>query len=204
MDESELIRSAQRGDLDSFNRLVLQYQDRMFNLAYRIMGDVAAADDATQTAFISAYRGLRGYRGGSFTSWLLRITTNACYDELRRVRRRPADSLDELTSDGEVGLRAAQPDWYADRADPHEESERSELRAAIEDCMQRLPAEFRVVTVLVDVEGYDYREAAQVISKPVGTVKSRLARARDRMRECLKRYRELFPSSLRLEDEYPS
>ena len=80
MDEAALIQSARKGDLDSFNSLVLVYQHQVYNLAFRIMATEAAAADATQEAFISAYKNLKSFRGGSFKSWLLRIVTNACYD----------------------------------------------------------------------------------------------------------------------------
>ena len=108
VDELALIKGAQSGDLDSFNRLVLNYQGLAYNVALRIMGDEAAAADATQDAFISAHRGLKRYRGGSFRAWLLRIVTNACYDELRRLKRRPAVSLDEMTEQ-EAALPVASP-----------------------------------------------------------------------------------------------
>ncbi|MCH8339878.1 MAG: sigma-70 family RNA polymerase sigma factor, partial [Chloroflexi bacterium] len=108
MDELALIQGAKSGDLDAFNRLVLNYQGLAFNVALRIMGDEPSAADATQEAFISAYRGLRRYRGGSFRAWLLRIVTNACYDELRRLKRRPAASLDEMTEQ-EAALPVASP-----------------------------------------------------------------------------------------------
>jgi len=111
MDEPALIRQAQDGDLNAFNRLVLEYQTQVYNLAYRIMGDEDSAADAAQEAFISAYKHLGYYRGGSFKAWLLRIVTNACYDELRRRKRRPAASLEALAvvetgpdADGEAQL----------------------------------------------------------------------------------------------------
>jgi RNA polymerase sigma-70 factor (ECF subfamily) len=94
MDEVELIQYAQKGDLDAFNRLVLAYQDMVYNQAYRVIGESDAAEDATQEAFISAYRKIHTYRGGSFKAWLLRIVTNACYDELRRRKRRPTTPLE--------------------------------------------------------------------------------------------------------------
>src|ERR1700694_151468 len=97
MDAPALILEAQQGDLNAFNRLVLEYQSTVYNLAYRIMGEGDSASDAAQEAFISAYKNLRHYRGGSFKAWLLRIVTNACYDELRRRKRRPAASLEALT-----------------------------------------------------------------------------------------------------------
>jgi RNA polymerase sigma factor (sigma-70 family) len=90
MDESALIQDARAGDLDAFNRLVLAYQELAYNLAFRMLSEQEAAADVTQDAFISAYKSLGSYRGGSFRAWLLRIVTNGCYDELRRRHRRPA------------------------------------------------------------------------------------------------------------------
>ena len=198
MDEPALIDAAQRGELDAFNRLVLHYQELAFNVALRVMGEEAAAADATQEAFISAYRSLRGYRGGSFRSWLLRIVTNACYDELRRRKRRPAVSLEALIEDSEVegSIGSTNP---ADN--PETAAQRHELIDAIQDCLKGLAPEFRIVAVLVDVQGLDYDEAAQSIGKPLGTVKSRLARARAKLRDCLKAYGELLPTEFRLQNE---
>jgi len=201
MDEAALIRTAKRGDLDAFNRLVIEYQGLAFNLAYRIMGDSAQAEDAAQEAFISAYRALRRFKGGSFRAWLMRIVTNACYDELRRRKRRPAASLDELTEDRDDLLEDTQDSFHGGAPHPEQELARSELLQAIERCLDSLADEFRTVAVLVDVQGYDYREAAQVIKVPVGTIKSRLARARGRLRDCLKLQGELLPVEYRLEDE---
>jgi len=201
MDEESLIHAAKRGDLDAFNRLVIEYQSRAYNLAYRFMSDPASAADATQDAFISAFRGIGKFRGGSFRSWLLRIVVNACYDELRRRKRRPASSLDELSDDGDRLTVETGTSFSHESKKPEQEVERSELRAAIEQCLDELPPDFKAVAVLVDVQGFDYKEAARVISKPIGTVKSRLARARGRLRECLNRRGELLPSRFRLDDE---
>ncbi len=199
MDEPGLIADAQRGDLDAFNRLVLFYQDMVYTQAYRMMGEQAAAEDATQDAFIAAYRKLSTYRGGSFKAWLLRIVTNNCYDELRRRKRRPTTPL-EPTDDDDEEIESAR--WLADPSEtPEAGVERSEVRRAIQNCLNGLPEEFRVVVALVDLQGMDYTEAAGVIGKPLGTVKSRLARARTRLRECLRGYGELLPDALRLGDE---
>jgi RNA polymerase sigma-70 factor (ECF subfamily) len=201
MDEVVLIKEAQRGDLDSFNRLVLTYQSLVFNVAYRIMGEPDSSADATQEAFISAFKNLRSFRGGSFRSWLLRIVTNACYDELRRRKRRPSTSLEELTDFSE-GSDSQEPETLGTReASPESAAEKSELTAAIQECINRLSDEYKVVVVLVDVHGYDYREVSDIIERPIGTVKSRLARARVKLRDCLQRYRELLPISFRHEDE---
>lgn len=197
MDETGLIKDAQRGDLEAFNRLVLAYQDRVYNQAFRVLGDSQSADDAAQEAFISAYKNLRSFRGGSFRAWLLRIVTNACYDELRRRKRRPTIALEPVDDAGE---EIESPHWIADPGElPEQNVERSELGQAIQACLDQLPEDFRVVVVLVDVQGLDYLEAADAIGKPLGTVKSRLARARNKMRECLQGFWELLPDLMRLE-----
>ena len=199
MDETGLIQDARKGDLDAFNRLVLAYQDMVYNQAYRVMGESAAAEDATQEAFISAYRKLKTYRGGSFKAWLLRIVTNACYDELRRRQRRPTTPLIP-TDDYEEEIDS--PRWMADPGEsPEDSATRAELAEAIQHCLNELSIDFRTVVVLIDVQGMDYAEAAEVAGTPLGTIKSRLARARRGMRECLQGFWELLPAAFRLEEE---
>jgi len=199
MDEVLLIQDAQNGNLDAFNRLVLAYQDQVYNQAYRIIGEAEAAADAAQDAFISAYNHLKSYRGGSFRAWLLRIVTNSCYDELRRRQRRPTSPLEPLDDAGE---EIESPGWMVDPSDgPEDHMERAEIRYAIQHCLEGLTLEFRTVVILVDVQGMDYVEAAQVIGKPLGTVKSRLARARTRLQDCLKGFGELLTAAVRLSDE---
>jgi RNA polymerase sigma-70 factor (ECF subfamily) len=199
MDESSLIISAQRGDLDSFNTLVLHYQDIVFNTALRILGDDELAADASQEAFISAFRGISTFRGGSFKAWLLRTVTNACYDELRRQKRRPTTALEPDTGDGE---EMDSPRWLADpNMTPEQKTEADELEHAIQHCLNALPAEFRTVVVMADIEGLDYTEVATAVRVPLGTIKSRLARARLRMRECLQGFWELLPAAFRLHDD---
>ncbi len=199
MDEAALVSAAQQGDLDAFNRLVLAYQDMAYNLAYRMLSDENAAADATQNAFLSAYKNLRAFRGGSFKAWLLRTVTNACYDELRRRQRRPTTPLEPL-GDGDEEIET--PTWLADDGpSPEEAAERGELERAIQQCLTNLPEEFRAVVIMVDVQGLDYSEVSDAIGKPLGTIKSRLARGRLRLRHCLQQYGELLPSVFRLEDE---
>ena len=198
-EELKLIGYAQKCDLDAFNRLVLNYQELVYNQAVRIIGDVEAAQDATQEAFISAYRNIKNFRGGSYRAWLLRIVTNACYDELRRRRRHPSTPLEPQDDDGG---EIESPEWIIDPGDqPESRTERKELECAIQHCLDELPFEFREVVVLVDVQGLDYAEAAQASGRPLGTIKSRLARARDRLRDCLKGFGELLPWEFRLENE---
>jgi RNA polymerase sigma-70 factor (ECF subfamily) len=207
MDEPTLIRDAQRGDLEAFNRLVLAYQDALYNTALRILSDADLAADATQEAFLSAFRGLNSYRGGSFRAWLLRTVTNACYDELRRRKRRPTIPLEPVNEDDDNGSAVGyhnveSPRWLADpNLSPEDQLEQAELEHAIQHCLDGLPAEFRTVVVLADIQGLDYAEVAAALRKPIGTIKSRLARARLRLRECLQAFRELLPAAFRLEEE---
>ncbi len=141
----------------------------------------------------------KGSDGGSFRSWILRIVTNACYDELRRQKRRPTTPLEPLTDAGE---EIESPDWLADPSEsPEEAALRAELGRAIEDCIRTLAPDFRAVVVLVDVQGMDYAEAASILGKPLGTIKSRLARSRLRIQECLQGVKELLPAAFRLEHE---
>ena len=199
MDEPALIQTAQNGDLDSFNTLILHYQDRVFNTALRILGDEDLAADAAQEAFISAFRSINSFRGGSFKAWLMRTVTNACYDELRRQKRRPTTPLEPDTADGE---EMDSPRWLADtNMTPSEKFEADELEHAIQHCLDALPMEFRTVVVMADLQGLDYIEVAESVRVPLGTIKSRLARARLRLRECLRSFEELLPSSYRLEEE---
>jgi RNA polymerase sigma factor (sigma-70 family) len=199
MDEQLLIQTAQRGDLDSFNTLVLAYQENLFNTALRIMGDEDLAADATQDAFLSAFRNLRSYRGGSFRAWLLRTVTNACYDELRRQKRRPTTPLEPMNSEDE---EIESPHWLADpEHSPEQKAEEAELEHAIQHCLDGLPVDYRSVVVLADIQGLDYSEVAASLKTPLGTIKSRLARARLRLRECLHDFWELLPAAFRLESE---
>ncbi|MFN2104664.1 MAG: RNA polymerase sigma factor [Candidatus Promineifilaceae bacterium] len=193
MDEEALIKKAQKGDVTAFNRLVLHYQEAVYNVAYRIMGEPQSAEDATQEAFISAYNALNSFRGGSFKSWLMRIATNACYDELRRRKRRPQTSLDNLMDENEsfAYLRSAVDG-------PEVAQQRLEVMHAIEDCLRTLPDDQRITAVLCDVEGYDYQEIAGITGVSLGTVKSRMSRARARLRDCLQGVKELLPTSYRL------
>jgi RNA polymerase sigma factor (sigma-70 family) len=192
-DEEALVEAAVRGDLDAFNQLVLRFQNTVFSLAYRMMGDAASADDTAQEAFINAYRKLETYRGGSFRAWLLRIATNTCYDELRRRKRRPATAFEDLpggeTDDG--------PPLPASTPTPEESAQNSELSRVLQDCINGLQEDQRVTLVMCDVQGYSYQEIADESGVQLGTVKSRLSRARAAMRDCLQPVQELLPVEFR-------
>ena len=202
MDEPALILEAQQGDLNAFNRLVLEHQTTVYNLAYRIMGEGDSASDAAQEAFISAYKNLRHYRGGSFKAWLMRIVTNACYDELRRRKRRPAASLEALTVVEKGPDAEAEASLVAQDETPEDFAQRRELAREIQTCLDDLPEDMKSVVVMSDVMGMDYNEIAASTGAALGTVKSRLSRARARMRDCLRQnVWELLPATFRLEEE---
>lgn len=200
MDETSLIQSAMKGELDAFNRLILAYQDMAFNVACRMLNDEDQAADAVQNAFISAWRNLSTYRGGSFKAWVMRMVTNGCYDELRRQKRRPTTPLEPLNNADREEMDS--PQWMAsDEPQPETTMEQAELEHALAHCLENLPQDFRAVVVLIDVQGMDYEEVAVSTRAPLGTVKSRLARARLKMRDCLQGFQELLPSRYRLNGE---
>jgi len=195
MDEKAFILAAQKGDVSAFNQLVRAYQTMVYRTAYRVMGESASAEDATQDAFVSAYKHIRAYRGGSFKAWLLRIVTNACYDQLRVRQRRPTASLDAMLVDSD------NPAPGADRAapeSPQDFAERQELGDAIQRGLVTLPPDQRVTLVLVDIEGFSYDEVAEATGANLGTVKSRLSRARLALRDFLQTQEELLPARYRL------
>ncbi len=193
-DEEALVKAAQRGQMAAFNELILHYQSQVFNLAYHILHDPAAADDATQEAFISAYRSIKKFRGGSFRSWLLRIVTNACYDEQRRRKRRPNVSWDDFGDMDEE----ANPHLVNGGPKPEESVQQQELRALLDRSIAKLPNHHRTTIILIDRMGLSYEEAAKVMDVALGTVKSRLARARKEMQSLLQAERELLPARFRL------
>jgi len=195
MDEQTLVTAAQRGSVQAFNELVLTYQTLVYNVAYRMLHDQDAAADATQEAFISAFHALPRFRGGSFKAWLLRIVTNACYDHLRMTQRRPTSSLDDMLVD---------PDHSTVLTDhselPEDHALRLDLARAIQMGLDSLPPDQRATVILSDIQGLSYKEIAQITGVSLGTVKSRLSRARARLRSYLQREQELLPERYRLTD----
>ena len=183
----ELVSSAQAGDLPSFNRIVLRFQDRVYGLSLRMLGSPEAAEDVAQETFIRAYRRLETFRGGKFDSWLLTIAANLCRDELRRRGRRPQTSLDAARDDPE----RADLDPPDSGETPGDASERGDLRRVLQDALLELPEDWRAIVILSDVEGLAYQEIVDATGLALGTVKSRLSRARGRLRDILRASGEL-------------
>jgi len=176
--DRDLVARAVQDDLEAFNELVVLYQDYLFALVVRVVGDRESAADAVQEAFFSAYRNLARFRGDSFRSWLTRIALNAATDVLRVRKRRPADPFPEWEDE------AWQP--------PAKESENPERQAiqrsasrTLARALSQITADQRLAIVLYDVEGYDYQEIADMTGVSLGTVKSRIHRGRIALRELL-------------------
>ena len=189
VDENLLLTMAMGGDVDAFNRLVAIHQNAVYGFAMSLTRQHALADDVTQETFISAFRSISKMRGGNFRAWLLRIARNKAYDHFRRQNRRRESSVDEE----DAPFLATLTD---DNPSPHAVAVNSELREALEHCVGGLSDEHREVIVLIDVQGESYDDASAVCGVNIGTVKSRLNRARRRVRDCLRGFPGLLPSGM--------
>jgi RNA polymerase sigma-70 factor, ECF subfamily len=176
---------------------VERYQRLAYNVAYRTLGQPEEAADATQEAFLSAFRAIGHFRGDSFKAWLLRIVVNACYDQLRRRQRHPSDSLEALSEQHETEITAADSG-----PGPELQALGRETAEVIQEALGTLAADQRLVVVLCDVQGLSYEEAAAVLGVAVGTVKSRLSRGRFRLRDHLAARGELPAASRRPQQEW--
>ena len=183
MDESNLISHAKQGDLNAFNELILQYQHLLFRIALRVMRDEMLADDMVQDACILAFQKLESFRDGSFRNWFARILVNRCYDELRRLRRQPVQYLE--SEDQDTDNRSTE-DWLADSSlSPEALFEVRVLDVKIQNGLSTLSPKHRAILMFIDMENFSYLEVAEMLSIPVGTVKSSLARARMQMRNAM-------------------
>jgi RNA polymerase sigma-70 factor (ECF subfamily) len=202
----DTLKAAQRGQLAAFNTLVQTYQRQVFNVCYRTLGNSEDAADATQDALLSAFRAIRSFNGtaAGLRSWLLRIAVNTCYDQLRRRQRRPTESLDALgPTDAEPDRQSAAERLADPSPGPEQRSLGAETAHHIQQAIDRLPPEQRVTVVLCDVQGLSYDEVARVMSVELGTVKSRLSRARAQLRVLLIEKGELPPRPARLQERSP-
>ncbi len=184
-DEGRLIARAAKGDGAAFSELMAAHERRMYAVAFRLCGNHEDAQDCLQDAMIRVYRAISGFKGqSSFSTWVYRITTNTCLDELRRRKNKQNTSLDSLLDAG----------WSpADEYDtPERHALQSEKRREIEQAIAGLPDDMRAAIVLRDVQGFSYDEIASMLGANVGTVKSRISRGREKLREKLSQTLELF------------
>lgn len=200
-DENELIIRSQHGNVHAFNQLVLQYQQMVYNVALRMLGDPDAAADVAQDTFIAAFRALSSFRAGSsFRSWILRIASNQACDQWRRTHRHIQESLDELIDEDEPHAGSVLSSLVAtgDEVNPEESLLTRELQEVIARGLQMLPLDQRIAVILCDMQGLSYEEIANTTQTSLGTVRSRIARGRTRMRDYLYQHRELLPRTYRL------
>jgi RNA polymerase sigma-70 factor (ECF subfamily) len=189
--DARLVARCRRGEREAFDELVERYQAKVYNLAYRLLGDADEASDVSQEAFLRIYRGLQSFQGGSaLTTWVYRIVHNLCLDEMKRKRRRPQIVADPTDSDD-----SSEPliDRLSDESDEPENQILGDERArAVRAAVHRLRGHHRDVLVLYDLEGFSYNEIAEILHTNVGTIKSRLNRARLALAKELERDRHLF------------
>jgi RNA polymerase sigma-70 factor (ECF subfamily) len=178
--EDTLVERARSGDLDAFNQLVELHQRSVFNLALRMIGNAASAEDAAQEAFLHAYRSINSFRGANFRAWLMRIAANASTDELRRRARRPALSLQQPPPGADEPIDLPDP-----AAGPEAQALSAEDRDRIQVALLTLPNDQRIAVIMCDIEGFAYDEIALSMRCSIGTVKSRIARGRDKLRQAL-------------------
>jgi RNA polymerase sigma-70 factor (ECF subfamily) len=200
-DEAQLVIRSQQGDVSAFNQLVLQYQQTVYNVVLRMLGDRDTAADVTQDTFIAALRGIQSFRAGSsFRAWLLRIASNQACDQWRRAHRHAHESLDNLTDEDEPYAASILSTLIAtgDEVNPEESLLTHELQDLITQGLQTLSLEQREAVILCDIQGLSYEEIATTTRSTLGTVRSRIARGRVRLRDYLYQHRELLPRTYRL------
>lgn len=171
-EDVDLISRYLKGDQNAFDELMRAHEDRVFGICLRMLRDREAALDVTQETFLTVFRKADKYKAeAAFSTWLYRVTMNACYDHLRRTKRRQADALPD-------GIDPADPS----AGDP---LEAVEVRPDIEKALQQIPEEFRSAIVLVDLQGLAIDQAAEILGVPSGTIKSRVFRGRRQLAEIL-------------------
>jgi len=189
-DDRDLVGRARRGDREAFTQLIMQYQVPLYNMALRMVGRPDDAADIAQEAFLRAWEKIRTLRDAPFKSWLFQIGANLCYDHFRRGKRYGVMPDEDQTSNqtsNVVGLGIATPD-------PQERAEANERTRLVRDSIQALDHDMRIAIILRDVNGLTYAELATVLRVPLGTVKSRIARARAQVQEQLQRHPDFFPT----------
>ncbi len=187
-DDMPLVLSSQEGNLDAFEQLVIKHQKRMLNIAFRLINDYDEACEVAQDAFVSAFKSIRSFRGEArFTTWLTTITVNLSKNKLRQIKSRQghlAYSLDEpvLTPDGQMAIDPPSKDPSV-----LDTLEKRDVQSKVQGCIKALEPGFREVLVLRDMQDFSYEEIGSMLAMRAGTVKSRLFRAREIVKDCLKR-----------------
>jgi RNA polymerase sigma-70 factor, ECF subfamily len=186
--DHEVVFRCRKGDIEAFGLLVEKYQKKMLNVAYRMIGDYQEACEVTQEAFLSAYRGIKKFREeASFSTWMTGILLNQARSRLKQINTRSryeGRSLDDPVKTEEGSVRQDPPSGDLSAV---EQMEKKDIQAAVQDCIRSLEPEYREVLVLRDIQEFSYEEMRDILKIPDGTVKSRLFRAREILKERLKK-----------------
>ncbi|HOM03599.1 MAG TPA: sigma-70 family RNA polymerase sigma factor [Acetivibrio sp.] len=188
--EKELIDRAKKGDVEAFEQLIEGCQKKVFNIAFRMLGNYDDASELAQEVFLKAYKSIKNFKGDSlFNTWIYKVATNACLDEIRKRKNKKVVFLDE---DIEFNGNEIKRQIKDDSPGPELTAEDNELKRAVKDSINMLSEEYRTVIVLRDIQGFSYEEISQIIKCPEGTVKSRINRARQALKKILQQKKELI------------
>ena len=185
-EDIEFVLACQKGDTEAFEVLVERHQKQMFNIAYRMTGDYSEACDVTQEAFIAAYKSIKKFKAeAKFSTWLYRIVVNFSRNRLKQLRTKHLRESPGMDESGEMKAESDLMQSFAGDADPGSLMERREKEAHVQQCITSLDDDYRDVLVLRDIQGFSYEEIRDILKIPDGTVKSRLSRARNALKDCL-------------------
>jgi RNA polymerase sigma-70 factor, ECF subfamily len=180
--EKELVDKSKKGDINAFEKLLLSYEKKIFNIAYRISGNREDAYDIAQEVCIKIFKNINSFMGNSsFGTWVYRITSNVCIDEMRKKKKTKSLTIfSNFNDEFEVPVQ--------DKGKlPDEIIENKEMAELIKDCISQLPPEHKMIIILRDINGYSYEEISTILAINLGTVKSRLSRARNLLKDKLKK-----------------
>lgn len=188
--EKDLVERAKSGDIEAFEQLVISCQKKVFNIAYRMIGNYEDANELAQEVFLKAFRSIKKFKGDSlFSTWIYKVTANVCLDEIRKRKKKVVISLDREIefNDGEVKRQI--PD---NAPTPDMEAETNELKSAVNESIAQLPDDYKSMIILRDIQGFSYDEISKIVNCPEGTVKSRINRARQALKKILQGKKELL------------
>ncbi len=188
--EQKLLKNAQKGDIEAFEKLIEKHQKMVYNIAFRMMGNREDAYDMSQEVFIRVFNAIGRFKGNAaFSTWIYRITKNVCLDEHRKRKNKNTLSIDKEL-EGEQG--SIQRQLRDDSPSPEEIFEKKAMKKTIQEAINNLPDQHKIVIILRDIKGFSYQEIAKIIECPEGTVKSRINRARKALKDILYGNRELL------------
>jgi RNA polymerase sigma-70 factor (ECF subfamily) len=188
--ERELVEQAKHGDIEAFEQLIIGCEKKVFNIAYRMIGNYDDANELAQEVFLKAFKSIKNFKGDSlFSTWIYKVTANVCLDEIRRRKNKVVISLDQDIELKEGEVKRQIPDTAPT---PEMEAETNEIKNAVNESIQQLPDDYKSMIILRDIQGFSYDEISKIVNCPEGTVKSRINRARQALKKILQGKKELF------------